>query len=181
MSFGEQMPKSEQNDHKDERQIEGDIDLIRRGASYEITGMPSDLADDLIKEQSGELYPDLASFIMVNKTVACPKEEWSENTTGRLTNAKGILRQEGNSMYYVDSNGDISTFRIAFEDLQNIRSMREIERSDFHSIYRQLENLGFKWYNQKPEVQDAIMTAVYQYRRRAAEQEKTAKHDNFNF
>lgn len=184
MSFGEQIPKAKQENERDEKQIEADIDLIRRGASYEITGMPSDLADELIKEQAGELYPDLATYIRLNKTIACPKEELDEETSKKLANSTGLLVDNGNDqMYFVDSDGNIANFKFDRNTLKKIRSAKEAAEHDdvLHKVYNELESIGFKWYMPSHDNQRAMLEAVYQYRKKVSEKEKREKHEKFNF
>lgn len=184
MPFGEQMPKMEQDNQRDERQVEADIDLIRRGASYEITGMPSDLADDLIKEQSGELYPDLATYIKLNKVIACPKEDLDEETAKRLATATGFITDNsGGEMYYVDVDGNIANFNANRDTLRKIRSVREIAEKDsiLHRVYQELEALGFKWYNQAADLSGIVLGAVGKHRDKVREEKRKEKEDNFNF
>lgn len=183
MPFEDPIVKNDNRPEQDERQRELDIDLIRRGASYEITSVPSDLADDLIKEQRGELYPDLATFIRINKSIACPKEEVEEENLAIPDDAKGLITTDSYyNFYYVDHEGNIATFRLNRDDMKQIISLRESTHEDItHTLYGQLEGLGFKWYNQPSLLKDDMLRAVYQYRKRLADKEQETKHENFDF
>lgn len=174
MAFEQAMPGAQNENGKDKKQIEADIDLIRRGASYEITGMPADLADELIAEQRGELYPDLASFIKLNKTIVCPKDEMSEDIAEQLKNAKGIisLRTFYDGYLFVDAEGNVAKFS---SDLSQVRSKKD-PHYDFQS---DLEKIGFRIDNQSYYI-NFMLRAMEIYQRKVADTQRKEKKDGFN-
>ena len=80
------MNKMEKPINDEQWRRESDADLIKRGADYELKSVPLELADELIAEKKGELVPNLADFIRLNKIIACPREALNTYVTEIIEN-----------------------------------------------------------------------------------------------
>lgn len=174
MSFEDPTLKSGDRPEPNERQRELDIDLIRRGASYEITSVPSDLAEELIKEERGELFPDLASYIRLNKVIACPKEAFDEMSAEDLKDAIGVVNWcNGRDWYFIDKDGNVAMVKIDYEKINSLG-----KTPTFTSIMKELQASGFR---EDETIRSTMFHVADQYQRQLAIKQTQEVTDKFDF
>jgi hypothetical protein len=126
------------------------------------------------KEQDS-LYPDLASFIRDNKTIACPAEEIDPKDATRLKDEIGAFASRDGMYYFVDGTGNVATLKINQLDYKDIKSLNGLE--GIRSIDRELTGIGFKLPHNHAEFMDMILKAVTKHDNKISREKK----EDFNF
>lgn len=177
------MPSPEELKKIEASRREADIDLIRRGADYEIksVGVDDGLAAELNKEHAKERVQTLGEWIRLNKMIVCPNEFLTEKDRKDFANIKRAFAIAYNSeVLYVDidanvacfqlpRHGQVGEFGVGVADwAEHVRSVKGVMTT----------RLGFVWAD---SLLERFVNAGERYRVGLERQAKKKEAEEFNF
>lgn len=163
---------------KDER-ILSDAELIKGGASHipteqgglELTARQKDEAK---MEHEGELYPDVVSYVKMNKEIIVPAEEVPEEIKKEI--GTGWLTSENFS--FIDQEGNFVQIMPIFYDKISSIAGKKREQEQTEQFKKELEDAGFSFRYSMPF---DLVKAIDNYQKKVSKANEASRKEKFDF